>query len=95
MNHVFLEFILTIYLVNSISYAWFSYTKSRPRGYFFVCSTQLSTKFILFINDKMPTIVGILTFISMLNTAFERHNVRHVFSCWPDRAIAFLQILLQ
>ena len=28
----------------------------------FSCSTQLSTKFILLINIKMPTIVGILTF---------------------------------
>ena len=34
--------------------------------------TQLSTKFILFINVKMPTVVGILTFISMINTASER-----------------------
>ena len=31
------------------------------------CSTQLSTKFIIPINVKMPTIIGILTFISMLN----------------------------
>ena len=31
----------------------------------FPCSTQLSTKFILLINVKMATIVGILTFISM------------------------------
>ena len=35
---------------------------------FFSCSTQLSTKFILLINVKMPTIVGILTFISMIGT---------------------------
>ena len=34
----------------------------------FSYSTQLSTKFILLINVKMPTIVGILTFISMINT---------------------------
>ena len=34
--------------------------------------TQLSTKFILLINIKMPTIVGILTFISMINTTSER-----------------------
>ena len=32
----------------------------------FPCSTQLSAKFILLINVKMPTIVGILTFISMI-----------------------------
>ena len=31
------------------------------------CSTQLCTKFILHINVRMPTIVGILTFISMIN----------------------------
>ena len=34
-------------------------------------STQLSTKFILLINVKMPTIVGILTFISMIYTTSE------------------------
>ena len=33
----------------------------------FSCSTQLSTKFILLINVKMPTIVGILTIISRIN----------------------------
>ena len=32
------------------------------------CSTQMSTKFILLINVKMPLIVGILTFISMIDT---------------------------
>ena len=29
-----------------------------------LCSTQLSTKFFLLMNVKMPTIVGILTFMS-------------------------------
>ena len=38
----------------------------------FPCSTQLSTKFILLINVKMPTIVGILKFTSMINTTSER-----------------------
>ena len=33
---------------------------------------QLSTKFTLLINVKMPTIVDILTFISMVNTTSER-----------------------
>ena len=32
------------------------------------CLTQLSMILILLINVKMPTIVGILTFISMINT---------------------------
>ena len=31
------------------------------------CSTQLSMKFILLINVKMPTIVGISTFLSRIN----------------------------
>ena len=41
----------------------------------FLCSTQLSTKFILLTNVKMPTIVGILTFISRINTSYERLKV--------------------
>ena len=47
----------------------------------FSCSTQLSTKFILLINVKMPTIVGILTFISMINTTSERLKARNFFNC--------------
>ena len=55
---------------------------ARPRGYkTCVCSTQLSTKFILLINVKMPTIVGILTFISMTNTISKRLKARNFFSC--------------
>ena len=34
----------------------------------FSCSTQLSMKFFLLINVKMPTIVGILTFVSGKNS---------------------------
>ena len=44
-------------------------------------STQLSTKFILLINVKMPTIVGILTFISMINATSERLKARIFFIC--------------
>ena len=33
----------------------------------FSCSAQVSLKFILLINVKMPTIVGILTFMSRIN----------------------------
>ena len=47
----------------------------------FSYSTQLSTKFILFINVKMPTIVGILTFISRINTISKRLKVRHFYIC--------------
>ena len=44
-------------------------------------STQLRMKFILLINFKMPTIVGILTFISMINTVSERLKARNFFIC--------------
>ena len=47
----------------------------------FPCSTQLSTNFILLINVKMPTIVGILTFISLINTTSERLKARNFFIC--------------
>ena len=45
--------------------------QSGPGVIFFIYSTQLSTKFILLINVKMPTIVGILSFISMINATSE------------------------
>ena len=48
----------------------------------FSCWTQMSTKFIPLINVKMPTIVGILTFISMINTTSERLKARNFFICW-------------
>ena len=44
----------------------------------FPCSTQLSTKFILLINVKMPTIVGILTVISRINTTSESFKARKI-----------------
>ena len=47
----------------------------------FPCSTQLSTKFILLINVKMPTIVDILTLISMINTTSERLKARNFLIC--------------
>ena len=36
-------------------------------------------KFIMLINVKMPTIVGILTFIRMMNTTSEILKARNVF----------------
>ena len=45
----------------------------------FKYSTQLSTKFILLLNVKMPTIVDILTFISMINTTSERQRNFFIF----------------
>ena len=47
----------------------------------FSFSTRLSTTFILLINVKMPTIIGILTFISMINTTPERLKERDFFIC--------------
>ena len=47
----------------------------------FSYSTQQSMKFILLINDKMPTIVGILTFTSMINTTYEKLKARLFFIC--------------
>ena len=47
----------------------------------FACSTQLSMEFILLINVKMPTIVGILAFISILNTTSERLKTRNFLIC--------------
>ena len=47
----------------------------------FSYSTQLTSKLILLINVKMPTSVGILTFISMTDTTYERLKARHFFMC--------------
>ena len=49
--------------------------------YIFSCSIQLSMKFILLINVKMPTIVDSLTVISMINTISERLKARNFFIC--------------
>ena len=45
----------------------------------FSCSTLKGMKIILLINVKMPTIVGILTFISMINTTSESLEVIKLF----------------
>ena len=43
--------------------------KTRPRGYKKIsCSTQMSMKFFQLINIKMPTVVGILTFMTRKNS---------------------------
>ena len=52
--------------------------KKLAQGYkTFPYSTQLSTKFNLLINVKMPTVVGIFTFISMIKTLSERLKARN------------------
>ena len=45
----------------------------------FSCSIQRFVKFILLINIKMPTTVGILTFMSMINTTSASLKARTVF----------------
>ena len=44
------------------------------------CSSQMNMKLIMPTNVKMPTIVGILTCISMINTTFASLKLRLVFS---------------
>ena len=44
-------------------------------------SAQLSTKFILLINVKMLTIVGILTFIGIINTISDGLKAKNIFIC--------------
>ena len=48
-----------------------------PQGY-----KTFSSKLIMLINVKMPTIVDILTFISMINTTSERLKARYFFIYW-------------
>ena len=43
-------------------------------------SAQLTIKLIILINVKMPTTVGILTFISMTNTTSDSLKARRVFN---------------
>ena len=45
----------------------------------FLCSTQLIMKFILLINVKMLTTVGILTFISRMYTSYESLKARNTY----------------
>ena len=59
-------------LINDVDTRWNSYDMlERLPGLevikLFSCSAQLRLKFILLINDKMLTIVGILSFISRIN----------------------------
>ena len=55
---------------------------SRPQGYRKNSrSTQLCMIFIMLINVKMPKNVGILTFMSMINTIYEGLKARDIFIC--------------
>ena len=64
------------------SFDWDLFECSGPEVIkLFPCSGQLSTKSILLINVKMPIIVGILTFFSMINATSERLKARNFFIC--------------
>ena len=55
----------------------------RPQGYkTFSMLNSAEHKIILLINVKLLTIVGILTFISMMNTKSERLKARNFVMCW-------------
>ena len=59
--------------------------KRRSRGdKTFLCPTQLSMKFILLINVKMPTTADILTFLRRIYTVYESFKARKVliFQCF-------------
>ena len=45
----------------------------------FSCSSQLSMKIIMLMNVKIPSIVGILTFTSMIKTTSESLKARNAF----------------
>ena len=50
------------------TFTWYSVQSGPEVIKLFSCSTQLSMNFFLLINVKMPTFVGILTFISGKNS---------------------------
>ena len=54
---------------------------TRPRGYKLFNSQLncMSTIFIMHINVKMPTIVGILKFINMMNASLDNMKARKFF----------------
>ena len=61
---------------SKLLYSYTHYHSSEPGP---EVINELGTKFILLINVKMPTIVGILTFISMINTTSKRLKARNFF----------------
>ena len=87
-NEIYYFHLLHLMKLMSYSFQKFEYHQSMAiiilssLGPLFSYSTQLSMKFILLINVIMPTIVDILTFISMINTTLERLKARNFFICW-------------
>ena len=57
-----------------------SYLETWPQGFkTFSVLNSAEHEIIMLINVKMPTIVGILTFISLINTPLESFKVRKIF----------------
>ena len=79
-------FIITVFFSSKIifqehlkSAKQFEY-RSGPRVIkLFSWSAQLGMEFILLINVKMPTIVGILTFINRINTTSDSFKAKRMF----------------
>ena len=65
--HFFFDKFVSIVVLHPIPVNKFSVISGFEVIKLFSCSTQLRLKFILLINVKMPTVVGILTFISRIN----------------------------
>ena len=69
-------------LLGTLQRFYFLKIKIRCQGYKTFpghCLTQLSMKFVLLINVKMPIIVGILTFISSINTTYEGFKANNIY----------------
>ena len=62
-----------------IKNCWHAKILFQAHKTFFMCISTEHVFFIMFINVKMPTIVGILTFISMINTTSESLKARKIF----------------
>ena len=62
-----------MYLI-AISWKWCCYVLFKQNS-----KQKPSMKFVVLINVKMPTIVGILTFISMINTTYEGLKAQKVW----------------
>ena len=80
---LFVRFLLIrqkIFMWHIVAIQWHCLSLSDPEVIFFPCSTELRLKFIMLVNIKMSTIVGILKFISMINTTSENLKVWKVSS---------------
>ena len=67
------------------------------RGYktFFMLNLKPNMKFIMLINVKLSTIVGILTFMSMMNTTSESLRARKIFIFQHFRCYDYLKFHAQ